>query len=293
MVAYSCPCRAIEVVEQPQGTPPFSCACPQLLVISQFVGDEILLVTELSSHQEVMSHVLAARLAAMEYSQEIAKHGLAVKCTGWMAGFPISNCEIDTPSNNGSGTLIDFLGPGIDLGFRLTRFSTPRLMTLSADLTRMLIDAVNYYSAGDYFNFHLQEITPLKGVDQNRPYPIVLLAMNPKGERSLEEQLLRLPEPASTPKLQRFLDEYLDGSSACRRRPFIASDPDKEKWGLIPTEMEEARKQLVPQIDADEQSRHYDAAEAPDMGTQPEGQPPADPKLADLPANDADAAERR
>lgn len=70
---------------------------------------------------------------------------------------------------------IDFLGPDIDTGFRLSHYANHNKLTIDARLTWILINLVKETQYHNYFNENAKIVTykPLKGVWNEKPYPII------------------------------------------------------------------------------------------------------------------------
>jgi len=68
--------------------------------------------------------------------------------------------------------VVDFIGPDIDIGFRISKFAHNRFLLLSAYMGYLLL---NRSRAGDDVAEHVRIISyePLKGVWGGRPYPII------------------------------------------------------------------------------------------------------------------------
>lgn len=135
------------------------------------MGDELIFVAQPSSPEE-MTAILCALLRTMQLYED--RHyetlPLRLKGTAWLADFNGQNIEIDIPelSSDDGGQHIDFIGPDIDLGFRLSKYSRPSSLVLSIELVDILLTAQNSGMAALY---HVgSEI--LKGVMFGRPYPI-------------------------------------------------------------------------------------------------------------------------
>lgn len=92
------------------------------------------------------------------------KHGLQIKGTGFTAGFPIENKELVLPDS-----AIDFIGPDIDIGFRIAKASRPGRMAVSMDLSDILAQSEDL----EPFAFHWVGWDVFKGVFSDRPYPII------------------------------------------------------------------------------------------------------------------------
>ena len=145
---------------------------PEQLESWKFAGDEIALFVKLTRHEEVLTHLSAFRKALDAYQVQWKEDGidLRLKGCGWLAGFPIKNSEIHI-----NGTT-DFIGPYMDIGFRLSKEAIPDRLVLSADLALMFLDARNTCGfqpkATENFKLRFWELRLLKGVLAGEPYPI-------------------------------------------------------------------------------------------------------------------------
>jgi hypothetical protein len=105
------------------------------------LGDEIVFTTELKCCRDALTHIWAFRAAVTKFPQLWLEKGvsLTLKATAWLAGFPVTNAELVIATAEGMESL-DFVGPSIDLGFRIARFADPHKFVLSADLALMMLD---------------------------------------------------------------------------------------------------------------------------------------------------------
>jgi hypothetical protein len=141
----------------------------------------------------------------------------------------------------GTGDVLDFIGPSIDAGFRLTKFSTPKKFVLAADLALMLLDAIHRTEvAWDQFHLFYDGAEQLKGVLDGEPYPIVWLDMH-NGAPDIEETLLGISKPTLPHLLRQFLAKFVDRKMT---RPFIEGD-DESTYGRVsaPLQMKRDRMQ--------------------------------------------------
>jgi hypothetical protein len=96
---------------------------------------------------------------------------LDIKSTAWIAGFPVRNkallSSLDSlPENTSDGlsvfykstedtgtekfaTIVDFIGPGIDVGFRISQFSSSKKMSISLDCAYLLAETKDVGEAID------------------------------------------------------------------------------------------------------------------------------------------------
>ncbi|MEO5338789.1 MAG: hypothetical protein H7841_18195 [Magnetospirillum sp. WYHS-4] len=146
-------------------------------------GDELLYVLELRDIRQAGFALDVLRVAIHRYRGRLRRYGrLDLKATAWIAGFPVNNMEIvlgpvppslaRTPAWQASKDnrlfrlllrhysyeqshagesderdmgVLDFIGPQMDLGFRLAKFASPRKFVISADLAYLLCSKVETY----------------------------------------------------------------------------------------------------------------------------------------------------
>jgi len=177
------------------------------------MGDEVVFVTQPSSPEELTS-ILIALLRTMQLYEDrhFQQLPLRLKGTAWLADFEGHNIEIEIPElSSGTGAHLDFIGPDIDLGFRISKFARPGSMVISLDVLEIVLGARNAARAALY----VMGKEPLKGVMFGRPYPIVwMLAADAKfaflpwelEQDPLMAQASRM-EPAPTAELRRVIDD--------------------------------------------------------------------------------------
>jgi hypothetical protein len=148
--------------------------------IWKVLGDEVIFVAQPATAEELTS-ILIAVLRTMNLYEErhFQELPLRLKGTAWVADFAQQNIELDIPelSTGDAGRHIDFIGPDIDLGFRISKYSRPGSLVVSLDALELLLGASNVGRAALY----LVAREELKGVMFGRPYPIVW--MHDAGER--------------------------------------------------------------------------------------------------------------
>ena len=137
------------------------------------MGDEILFNVVLRQYQEAATHLLAFKHAVSTFPTKWREKGirLKLKATGWLAGFPVTNSEAEVPIRDGK--VVDYIGPSMDLGFRIARLSDERRFVVSADLAMMLLDALDNAELGkDCLRVRYLGRESLKGVIGGEPYPV-------------------------------------------------------------------------------------------------------------------------
>lgn len=131
------------------------------------IGDELLWYVTLSQVGESLKVMKAFKGAIELYNKKLDEYDKKVrlKGTAWLAGFPVTHKVVPLP-NGGN----DFIGPSIDTGFRLSRFSTRMRMVVSVDLAWMLLQC---QTKMDELKLCFDASESMKGVLSGRPYPII------------------------------------------------------------------------------------------------------------------------
>jgi hypothetical protein len=155
----------------------------------KYVGDEVLLYKRVYSKHQITGAVprvyeaLQRTISRLHSTYPDTKEFLSVKGTMWFAevhdvppgdleklDFKYRNLVVANPTSETG--LADFLGPDIDIGFRIARFSSARRLVLSADLAYLLWK--DRTAAPDVEEkVKITSFEQLKGVWANRHYPIV------------------------------------------------------------------------------------------------------------------------
>lgn len=136
------------------------------------MGDEVIFVATPSSAEELV-YLLLALLRTMDaYETRFLEDlPLRLKGTAWLADFSGRNIELEIPElSGGEGVrVVDFIGPDLDLGFRVGKFARPACLALSLDVADLLLGATN----ANEVSLYLIGAEELKGVMFGRPYPII------------------------------------------------------------------------------------------------------------------------
>ncbi|HWB03296.1 MAG TPA: hypothetical protein VG796_09750 [Verrucomicrobiales bacterium] len=139
------------------------------------LGDELIFSVPLRHPSYTRLYLKAFRLSLIEAIKHWAGGErplpISFKGAAWLAGFPVFNSavplDVDKPLSAESEHF-DFVGPLIDIGFRLSRFASPRKFVISADIAWLIT------TQGDTaaMKFYYEGRESLKGVLNDRPYPI-------------------------------------------------------------------------------------------------------------------------
>lgn len=146
------------------------------LEVWKVMGDEVIFVAEPST-PEVITGLLCALLQTMRRyeAEHFADIPLRLKGTAWVADFSSNNIELDIPelSSSQAPRHVDYIGPDIDLGFRLSGHARPQSLIVSLDILELLLQAKNR----DQVELFVVGQEELKGVLFGRPYPIIWLRL--------------------------------------------------------------------------------------------------------------------
>lgn len=133
----------------------------------KMLGDELIFVAKITTESDVGIALLAFYETVFDYQQKIQEkyEALSLKGTAWTAGFPIRNRRVIVGNDR---QVEDFIGPDMDIGFRLTKVARTGPIIASMDLVDLLIGR-NYQS-----EFHCVFVgwETMKGVFADKPYPV-------------------------------------------------------------------------------------------------------------------------
>ncbi len=200
-----------------------------LLPVWKLIGDEIVFTTKLTRWEQAAAAVHIFRSAVTEYRRGIVagtEGRLDVKCAGWTAGFPVGNIVVAPLQNQ---LPEDYIGPGMDIGFRLVKAASPRRMFLSVELAWLL--TLPQHRKG--LRIHLSRGLDLKGVAKGRTYPCIWLdnfrdapKRSDADELDLREEKLRggVSRCCKAPDLHAFCRHWLENMGPPFLVPFIKGD---------------------------------------------------------------------
>jgi hypothetical protein len=210
------------------------------------LGDELIFTVELKKRASAVCYIKALISALQKAVHhwhtdpvEPARRELHLKGAAWLVGFPVGNVEIplvssSTKEDEGAGTCNDnrdYIGPLVDMGFRLKEYASSRRLVISADLAYlMLVSGIG----GDMALFYEGEF-PLKGVLSGKPYPVIWIDCDGHPDTpGSSAEMNRLKDgfkgatPANNGSLQKYLMLWLQGVKVCPCVPFIYQDLSKD-----------------------------------------------------------------
>jgi hypothetical protein len=235
-------------------------------------GDEVLFSREVRSPLDAMATVHTFLSVMKEHRARFARKDvrLDVKGTAWLAGFPVNNAEAMLPAHREplpagrldepvaenyrlldlhragrvpTGCQLDYVGPSVDLGFRLRDHATPRRLVVSADLVWLLCHTHGSCSDRERRRCRFLAIPHigydgrlgLRGILGGQPYPLLWIEADPdNGIDRAEDAVLRRSLSGHTPdsdrvdQIGRFCTLFLNGRTPLQSRPYITGCTDPE-----------------------------------------------------------------
>lgn len=187
----------------------------------KLVGDEILYQCEIKDSAKVVNYVRAFQSAVKKYNEDELRKSdlkdsdsnlpeLLCKGTIWGAGFPIRNRAIRTPLGQE-----DYLGIDIDIGFRLTKYSTSEKITVSLPVAYIL--DLHGYEGLRYYDKQV-----LKGVEGH--YPIFWISSMSKNSPEASWERICTSRSIVLYSENLFVDDF----SKPFIKPFIYQDDSKK-----------------------------------------------------------------
>jgi hypothetical protein len=207
------------------------------------IGDEVIFVNRVDSCFEVFVYVHAFVRTLREYGETLASseetRGLDIKGNGWLASFPHPNQTfklpdpthskedcVDSPEEqflpseedelgaDSAPHKYDFLGKGIDYGFRIGKNSREDFLTISPALANVLCVANTTKEFENYeFGITFEGTGSLKGVLNGEPYPIIGINTERNRKRYELNQLektLSGRAPIDTKELDKYIEIYIE-----------------------------------------------------------------------------------
>ncbi|TGM12094.1 hypothetical protein EHQ81_13535 [Leptospira selangorensis] len=181
------------------------------------LGDEIIFKVEIKKHEEAQEIVKAFACAVFDYSASIREESLSLKGSAWIAGFPVINAEFATETN--SKNVMDFIGPQMDIGFRIGKYASELKFIISVELLILLAE-----TSSTFFKFHLEEPQILKGVLNQKPYPILWIKNDKAKENRLNSLMKLYLNHCETSDLNEYCREFLLSAGKPFMIPYLTED---------------------------------------------------------------------
>jgi hypothetical protein len=214
----------------------------------KFNGDEIIYSVQLMYPGDLFFHLRAVQLASASYTEKGARNRrkprLRTKLAGWLAGFPVTNRQVvlALAEAEPGERVVDYLGPGIDTGFRLAKVADETRFVLSVEMALMLLDVAVALKRTDECPIFYSGRQYLKGVAAGGPYPDLWLAA-PRALAGYRAEARVLGRSTANSDLREFLCAYVSETPGMVE-PFIKIGDDL-RYGAVPEEIERERDRLM------------------------------------------------
>jgi hypothetical protein len=214
-------------------------------------GDEILFTKILTDHRQLTT-TLHSWIECVGKVREFLKKqsgALDVKSTAWIAGFPFWNKEVAIrrffdaddqkiedyfheggrllneyyTNQHASTAFVDYVGPHIDTGFRLTNLSSSRKMVVSVDVA-YLLSMTTFDGEVSRIELYFDDPCSLKGVMGGAPYPIFWINMSGENSLDAKEDKLRHQQSSSNENIKEYCNAFYGEFRDYTFRPFIRGD---------------------------------------------------------------------
>lgn len=219
------------------------------------IGDEVLFTKSVTDHRQV-AVTIQCWVRALDRMRDFLTRDssrLGVKSTAWIAGFPFRNKEVvlrggvfskdgvieDYYKENGnilnqyysdkrgSDILIDYVGPSIDTGFRLSSLATDRKMIFSLEIAYIL-SLTSTTKAGpiEEIQLHYDGQIFLKGVLNGISYPTFWLDLSKEDSAAAKEDRLTGSLVCDRDAIRQFCDAFYQEHGDLVFPPFIHSESE-------------------------------------------------------------------
>lgn len=217
------------------------------------VGDEVIFTKLLTDHRQVAT-VIQCWIETVSLLREFLHRDstrLGIKSTVWLAGFPFRNKEVvlsgesfsaqepidDYYRENGqilnrlySGTatgrvLVDYIGPSIDTGFRLTSLASARKLILSVEVAYILaLTAPVKASPIESIQLRYDGQVQLKGVLGGGGYPVFWIDLSGTSSADALEDKLTNSATCNRDDIREYCDAFFFEQQDSIFPPFIIAD---------------------------------------------------------------------
>ena len=219
-------------------------------------GDELLYTLEVRNATDVVDGFRAFSESVSAYNASARtsanrKIARQVRGTMWLAGFPLRNRFVSLPV--GHANREDYIGPDVDLGFRLTKFPRhrPDFLLLSPHAAEFLLRCLKLESEGEDIVWTYAGRSAFEGIHGGQPVPVVAVRLS---RRTAEDRLLgqddgSINDIAEVVREHVEQDDFLNGIP-----PFVFHD---DRLRPLPAQMEwleRRRTELFARAMASEQT---------------------------------------
>lgn len=154
----------------------------------KFLGDELIYAFDILNRTQLFDIIKVFLKTIHSVDQPyITKHSIRLKGSAWVAGFPVRNRIVSFPTfsrsvehdgiEQESVVHADYLGPDMDTGFRIGKYTHPGLLSVSMELLELILGTPPCRNCND-FRIKVVGWRSLKGVWDDLPYPIIWLDLS-------------------------------------------------------------------------------------------------------------------
>ncbi|WP_461344451.1 hypothetical protein [Brevundimonas sp. GN22] len=229
-------------------------------IVWKTIGDEVIFVKHITDYRQV-AVMLKCWISSLDEMRSFLKETdskLDVKSTAWLAGFPVENKEVvisldqntsgveiedyfeesgnilnkyySSPENSKPNDIsLDFIGPAIDIGFRLGGHSSSRKFVISVGIAYIL-SLTNPAHDGlvqDFDPFYDGSVV-LKGVLGGMTYPIFWIDLSKDKSLARHEDQLTGYTPPGRDKIRRYCESFYSTHQSYLFRPFICTKHEQQ-----------------------------------------------------------------
>lgn len=174
----------------------------------KYLGDEVLLYIEITQKNEVPCAIYAFKKTLEERisDNEEQEEKLKLKGTAWIGQTPFVDrkfpYELDSNTNS---CCYDFLGPSIDCGFRIGKYSSQTEMAISVEVA----DLCNRFSELQKSLFY-KKSENLKGIfGDTTEYPLFIIKLN-GNDSAKEKEFEHLMKPCNENDLDNYIEWHYE-----------------------------------------------------------------------------------
>lgn len=172
----------------------------------KYLGDEVLLYIEITQKDEVPCVIYAFKKTLEERISDNKEQEkkLKLKGTAWIGQTPFVDRKFPyglDSSTNTKSCCFDFLGPSIDCGFRIGKYSSQTEIAISVEVA----DLCNYFSELQKSIFY-KKSENLKGIlGEKTKYPLFIIKLN-GNDLSKEKEFKHLMKHCNEDELDKYIE---------------------------------------------------------------------------------------
>jgi hypothetical protein len=151
-------------------------------VLWKALGDELVFYAEVTKTEEIRAYLLAFKDTVHRNNTDQKPYTPKLKSSAWLAEFPYRNMMMPLAREDSVPVDFDFVGPQMDIGFRLARFATSRRFAVSLELAWVALNA----DMG--LNFFWDGLHPVKGLVERPGYPVLWIDADGSGKQALTDR---------------------------------------------------------------------------------------------------------